>query len=288
MVDFLIAQTLNGLVYSMLLFLLALGLSLTFGMLRVINLAHGAFFLMGAYFGITAWNLTQSFWIAILAGSLGSALVGVLLERSWLQRFYARNDLDQVILTFGFALVFADLMKMFWGKDIRSIPVPSGFSGAVQIAGTYFPSYRLVLIAVGFSLFAATWLAIERTKVGALIRASVADRVMVSGLGFNIRLLFTYVFAFGTAVAGLAGVLGAPITGVYPGLDFEVLITTLIVVVVGGLGSISGAFWASLLIGLAETYGKAVYPAAASFIIFGLMAAVLLIRAWDRDEEDVE
>jgi branched-chain amino acid transport system permease protein len=288
MIDFLIAQTLNGLVYSMLLFLLALGLSLTFGMLRVINLAHGAFFLMGAYFGITAWNVTQSFWIAIIAGSLGSALIGVLLERSWLQRFYARDELDQVILTFGFALVFADLMKMFWGKDIRSIPVPSGFSGAVQIAGTYFPSYRLVLIAVGFSLFAATWLAIERTKVGALIRASVADRVMVSGLGFNIRHLFTYVFAFGTAVAGLAGVLGAPITGVYPGLDFEVLITTLIVVVVGGLGSISGAFWASLLIGLAETYGKAVYPAAASFIIFGLMAAVLLIRAWDRDEEDVE
>jgi branched-chain amino acid transport system permease protein len=288
MIDFLIAQTLNGLVYSMLLFLLALGLSLTFGMLRVINLAHGAFFLMGAYFGITAWNVTQSFWITIIAGSLGSALIGVLLERSWLQRFYARDELDQVILTFGFALVFADLMKMFWGKDIRSIPVPSGFSGAVQIAGTYFPSYRLVLIAVGFSLFAATWLAIERTKVGALIRASVADRVMVSGLGFNIRHLFTYVFAFGTAVAGLAGVLGAPITGVYPGLDFEVLITTLIVVVVGGLGSISGAFWASLLIGLAETYGKAVYPAAASFIIFGLMAAVLLIRAWDRDEEDVE
>jgi branched-chain amino acid transport system permease protein len=288
MVDFLIAQTLNGLVYSMLLFLLALGLSLTFGMLRVINLAHGGFFLMGAYFGVTAWNLTQSFWIAIMAGSLGSALVGILLERAWLQRFYARNELDQVILTFGFALVFADLMKMFWGKDIRSIPVPAGFSGAVQIAGTYFPSYRLVLIAVGFSLFVATWLAIERTKVGALIRASVADRVMVSGLGFNIRLLFTYVFAFGTAVAGLAGVLGAPITGVYPGLDFEVLITTLIVVVVGGLGSISGAFWASLLIGLAETYGKAVYPAAASFIIFGLMAAVLLFRSRDRDEEDVE
>jgi branched-chain amino acid transport system permease protein len=288
MIDFFIAQTLNGLVYSMLLFLLALGLSLTFGMLRVINLAHGAFFLMGAYFGITAWNLTHSFWAALLAGSLGTALVGALLERSWLQRFYVRNELDQVILTFGFALVFADLMKMFWGKDIRSIPVPSGFSGAVSIAGTYFPSYRLVLIVVGVSMFIGTWLAIERTRIGALIRASVSDRVMVSGLGFNIRLLFTYVFGFGTAIAGLAGVLGAPITGVYPGLDFEVLITTLIVVVVGGLGNISGAFWASLLIGLAETYGKAVYPAAASFIIFSLMAVVLLVRAWDRDEEDVE
>jgi len=286
--DFLIAQTLNGLVYSMLLFLLALGLSLTFGMLRVINLAHGAFYLMGAYFGLTAWNLTHSFAAAIVAAVVGAAFVGMLLERSWLQRFYTRNELDQVILTFGFALVFADIMKMLWGKDIHSIPVPSLVSGGVQIAGTYFPTYRLILIGVGIVLFVATWLAIERTRTGALIRASVADRTMVSGLGFNIRLLFTYVFGFGTAIAGLAGVLGAPITGIYPGLDFEVLITTLIVVVVGGLGKISGAFWAALLIGLAETYGKALYPAAASFIIFGLMAAVLLIRAWGRDEEDVE
>lgn len=288
MFDFLIAQTLNGLVYSMLLFLLALGLSLTFGMLRVINLAHGAFYLMGAYFGLTAWNLTHSFAAAIVAAVVGAAFVGMLLERSWLQRFYTRNELDQVILTFGFALVFADIMKMLWGKDIHSIPVPSLVSGGVQIAGTYFPTYRLILIGVGIVLFVATWLAIERTRTGALIRASVADRTMVSGLGFNIRLLFTYVFGFGTAIAGLAGVLGAPITGIYPGLDFEVLITTLIVVVVGGLGKISGAFWAALLIGLAETYGKALYPAAASFIIFGLMAAVLLIRAWGRDEEDVE
>jgi branched-chain amino acid transport system permease protein len=287
-IEFLTVQSLNGLVYSMLLFLLALGLSLTFGLLRVINLAHGAFFLMGAYFGLTAWNLTHSFWVAVFFAPLGAAIVGGLLEKLWLQRFYVRNDLDQVILTFGFALVFADLMKMFWGKDIHSIPTPSAFAGAVEIAGTSFPSYRLVLIAVGLFLFGATWLAIERTRMGALIRASVADRVMVSGLGFDIRLLFTYVFAFGTGLAGLAGVLGAPITGVYPGLDFEVLITTLIVIVVGGLGSISGAFWASLLIGISETYGKAIYPAMASFIIFGLMAAVLLFRAWGLDEEDVE
>lgn len=288
MFDFLIAQTLNGLVYSMLLFLLALGLSLTFGMLRVLNLAHGAFFLIGAYVGLTVWMVTGSFWLAVLAGPAASAVVGAALERSFLRRFYARNELDQVILTFGFALVFADIMKMLWGKDIQSIPVPDAFSGAVQIAGIYFPSYRLVLIAAGVTLYIGTWLAIERTKMGALIRASVADRVMVSGLGFNISMLFTYVFAFGTAVAGLAGVLGAPVTGIYPGLDFEVLITTLIVVVVGGLGNISGAFWAALLIGLAETFGKALYPAAASFIIFGLMAAVLLVRAWGRDEEEVE
>jgi branched-chain amino acid transport system permease protein len=286
--EFIAVQTLNGVVYSMLLFLLALGLSLTFGLLRVVNLAHGAFFLMGAYFGLSVWAITQSFWIAVVVAPVGAAVVGGLLEKLWLQRFYSRDELDQVILTFGFALVFADLMKILWGKNIHSLQPPQVLSGAVPIADVSFPSYRLVLIAVGFTLFAGTWLAIERTRIGALIRASVADRIMVSGLGFNIRMLFTFVFAFGTGLAGLAGVLGAPITGIYPGLDFEVLITTLIVVVVGGLGNISGAFWASLLIGLAETYGKALYPDIASFIIFALMAAVLLLRAWGRDEEEVE
>ena len=288
MIEFLIVQTLNGLVYSMLLFLLALGLSLTFGLMRVVNLAHGAFFLAGAYCGYTAWALTHSFWLALLAGAVVVAIIGALLEHLWLQRFYVRDELDQVILTFGFALVFADVMKMLWGKDIRSLSPPEIFAGAVEISGISFPSYRLLLIAVGVTLFVAVWLAIARTRIGALIRASVSDRVMVSGLGFNIRLLFTGVFAFGTALAGLAGVLGAPILGIYPGLDFEVLITTLIVVVVGGQGSVVGAFAASLLIGMAETFGKAVYPAAASFIIFGLMVAVLLYRSWGRHEEDVE
>jgi branched-subunit amino acid ABC-type transport system permease component len=287
-IEFLVVQTLNGLVYSMLLFLLALGLSLTFGLMRVVNLAHGAFFLVGAYCGFTAWSLTQSFWLALLAGSVAVALAGALLEHFWLQKFYARDELDQVILTFGFALVFADVMKMLWGKDIRALPPPEAFAGAVEISGIAFPSYRLLLIAIGAIFFVAVWLGLARTRVGALIRASVSDRVMVSGLGFNIRLLFTGVFAFGTGLAGLAGVLGAPILGIYPGLDFDVLITTLIVVVVGGQGSVVGAFAASLLIGMAETFGKAVYPAAASFIIFGLMVAVLLYRAWGRHEEDVE
>lgn len=288
MIEFLVVQTLNGLVYSMLLFLLALGLSLTFGLMRVVNLAHGAFFLVGAYCGFTAWSLTQSFWLALFAGSIAVALAGALLEHFWLQKFYVRDELDQVILTFGFALVFADVMKMLWGKDIRALPPPEAFAGAVEISGIAFPSYRLLLIAIGAIFFVAVWLGLARTRVGALIRASVSDRVMVSGLGFNIRLLFTGVFAFGTGLAGLAGVLGAPILGIYPGLDFDVLITTLIVVVVGGQGSVVGAFAASLLIGMAETFGKAIYPAAASFIIFGLMVAVLLYRAWGRHEEDVE
>jgi branched-subunit amino acid ABC-type transport system permease component len=286
--EFIAIQTLNSLVYSMLLFLLALGLSLTFGLLRVVNLAHGGFYLLGAYVGLSVWTFSHSFLVAVVIAPLAAGLIGALLEKLWLRYFYARAELDQVILTFGFALVFADVMKMLWGKDIRGVPAPSTLAGAVQLGDFAFPSYRLLLIAVGIGLFVATWLAIERTRVGALIRASVADRVMVAGLGFNVRFLFTAIFAFGTGLAGLAGWLAAPITGVYPGLDFEVLITTLIVVVVGGLGNIVGAFWASLLIGGSETFGKAMLPEFASFIIFGVMAAVLLFRSWGRDEEEVE
>ncbi len=288
MTEFLAVQTLNSLVYSMLLFLLALGLSLTFGLLRVVNLAHGGFFLLGAYCGLSAWQYTHSFVAAVVVAPLAAALLGALLERLWLRQFYVRPELDQVILTFGFALVFADVMKMLWGKDIRGVPPPDVLAGAVQIGQFAFPSYRLVLIAVGIGLFVATWFAIERTRIGALIRASVADRVMVAGLGFNVRFLFTGIFCFGTGLAGFAGWLAAPITGLYPGLDFEVLITTLIVVVVGGLGNIAGAFWASLLIGASETYGKALLPEFASFVIFAVMAAVLLVRSWGRDEEEVE
>ena len=288
MAEFIAIQTLNSLVYSMLLFLLALGLSLTFGLLRVVNLAHGGFFLLGAYVGLSVWTFSHSFLVAVVIAPLAAGLIGALLEKLWLQHFYARAELDQVILTFGFALVFADVMKMLWGKDIRGVPAPATLAGAVQLGDFAFPSYRLLLIAVGIGLFIATWLAIERTRVGALIRASVADRVMVAGLGFNVRFLFTAIFAFGTGLAGLAGWLATPITGVYPGLDFEVLITTLIVVVVGGLGNIVGAFWASLLIGGSETFGKAMLPEFASFIIFGVMAAVLLFRSWGRDEEEVE
>jgi branched-chain amino acid transport system permease protein len=287
-VEFITIQALNSLVYSMLLFLLALGLSLTFGLLRVVNLAHGGFFLLGAYFGLSAWNYSHSFGFAVLVAPVLAGLCGALLEKLWLQRFYNRPELDQVILTFGFALVFADVMKMVWGKDIHGVLAPPPFDAALHFGGFSFPSYRLVLVVVGIGLFLTTWLAIERTRIGALIRASVADRVMVAGLGYNVRFLFTAIFAFGTGLAGLAGWLAGPITGIYPGLDFEVLITTLIVVVVGGLGNIVGAFWASLLIGTSETFGKALVPSFTSFIIFGVMAVVLLYRSWGRDEEQVE
>jgi branched-subunit amino acid ABC-type transport system permease component len=286
-VEFIVIQTLHGLVYSMLLFILALGLSMTFGMLGFVNLAHGSFFLLGAYVGLSAFGISSSFVLALLAGALAAGAVGYLLERLWLQSFYRRTALDQVVLSFGFALVFIDVGKMIWGKDIHSLVAPPPFEGAIDIAGTTFPTYRLLLIAIGSLLFVATWFAIERTRIGALIRAAVADRDMVRGLGYDVRPLFASVFAIGALLAGLGGVLAAPITSVYPGLDFEVLITTLIVVVVGGLGNIAGAFWASLLIGVSDTFGRALVPQFASFLIFAVMALVLLARSLGHAEEDI-
>ncbi len=288
MVEFIIVQTLNGLVYSMLLFIFALGLSTTFGLLRFVNLAHGSFFLLGAYVGISTLNATSHFALAALCGAVVAGGIGLALERMFFRKFYRRIDLDQVILSYGLALVFIDIAKMIWGKDIQSLPPPDWLAGGIEIASLTFPIYRLFLIVLGCALFAGAWLTVERTRIGALIRASVDDRDMVSGIGFDVRPLFTLVFAAGAMLAGLGGVLAGPITSVYPGLDFEILITALIVVVVGGLGSITGAFWASLLIGIADTFGRALFPESASFLIFGLMALVLLVRSWDVPEEEME
>jgi len=287
-VEFIVVQTLNGLVYSMLLFIFALGLSTTFGLLRFVNLAHGSFFLLGAYSGLSIVRVTHSYMVAALGAALLAGAVGLLLERLFLRRFYRRSDLDQVILSYGFALVFLDVAKMIWGKDIQSIATPEWFSGGIEIASVTFPIYRLLLIALGCLLFVATWLTVERTRLGALIRASVDDPDMVSGLGFDVRALFTSIFAAGAMLAGFGGVVGAPITSIYPGLDFETLITALIVIVVGGLGNITGSFWASLLIGVSDTFGRALIPEAASFFIFGLMVVVLLVRSWNVPEEELE
>jgi branched-subunit amino acid ABC-type transport system permease component len=286
--EFIVVQTLNGLVYSMLLFIFALGLSIIFGLLRFVNLAHGSFFLLGAYVAISTLNATNSFVLAVFSGAIVAGAIGLALERVFFRKFYRRIDLDQVILSYGLALVFIDIAKMLWGKDIQSLPAPDWLSGGVEIASVTFPIYRLFLIALGCALFVCTWLIVERTRIGALIRASVDDRDMVSGIGFDVRPLFSLVFAVGAMLAGLGGVLAGPITSVYPGLDFEILITTLIVVVVGGLGSITGAFWASLLIGTTDTFGRALFPESASFLIFGLMALVLLVRSWGALEEELE
>jgi branched-subunit amino acid ABC-type transport system permease component len=278
MENFLI-QLLNGLVYSMLLFTMAAGLSLIFGQMNVINLSHGAFYLLGGYIGLTAVRQFGLFWPAVVIAPLLVGLLGLVVERYLLRRMYGgERHLEQVLLTFGIALVLTDLIQWSWGAFVESVPAPSFLAGQIPFFGIRFPIYRLSLIIFGLLLAFGLWLFLERTRIGAIVRAGVTHPQMVSGLGINIQRVFAGVFAVGTALAALAGVLGAPVTTLYPGLDSEILILTIVVVVVGGLGTLKGAFLGALLIGMADTFGKAIIPEFSHFIIFAVMAAVLLIR----------
>ncbi len=275
---FYLLQALNGLAYSMLLFLLAAGLSLIFGLMDIVNLAHGGFYLLGAYLGLSFVRWTGSFWIALVLVPLLVGAGGFLMEWEFLRPLYRRTHLDQILLTFGFAFVLTDLARWLWGPAVQSLAPPAGLDQSLPVLGTRFPEYRLFVIALGAALALGLWLCLSRTRLGAIIRAGVSDKEMLQGLGINVGAVFTGVFAFGTALAGLAGVVAAPIQGVFPGVDFETLIVTLIVVVIGGLGTLSGSFWGSLLIGEAETFGKTLVPQLALVAIYLVMAAVLLVR----------
>jgi branched-subunit amino acid ABC-type transport system permease component len=271
-------QFLNGLAYGVLLFLLSVGLTLIFGMLDVVNLAHGAFYMLGAYAGLGMIAATGNFWVALVAAPLVVGLIGALIETSCLRPLYRRSVLDQVLLTFGFVYLFEDLVKWVWGGRIRSIPTPALFAGSVDVAGAVVPSYRLFVIGFGLVMAVALWLLLERTRLGAVIRAGVFDAEMTAGMGIDIRRVFTLVFAFGAALGGLSGVIAGPIQSAYPAMGSEILVRTLIVVVVGGLGSMKGSLAGSLIIGQAETFGKAWLPGAAMLIIYIVMAAVVLLR----------
>jgi branched-subunit amino acid ABC-type transport system permease component len=272
------AQALNGLAYGVLLFLLTVGLTLIFGMLDVVNLAHGSFYMLGAYAGLALIAATGSFWVALLAAPLAVGLVGAVIERLCLRPLYRRPPLDQVLLTFGFIYFFEDLVKWIWGGRIRSIPPPDLFAGSVQVLNVTVPAYRLFVIAFGLGMALALWLVIERTRLGAVIRAGVYDAEMAAGLGIDIHRVFTGVFAFGAALAGLSGVIAGPIQSAYPAMGVGILIPALIVVVVGGLGSLKGSLAGSLIIGQAETFGKAWLPEAAMLMIYVVMALVVLLR----------
>jgi branched-subunit amino acid ABC-type transport system permease component len=272
-------QLLNGLAYSLLIFLIAAGFSLIFGMMDVINLAHGSFYMLGAYVAYSiAGRSGDGFWLALLIAPLVVALIGVGLEVGYLRPVYKRGHLDQVLLTFGFAYVFADVVRTVWGSSILSLAYAPVLQGTVEILGRPYPRYRFLVIVFGLLLALVLWLILERTRLGSVVRAGVADPEMASGLGINIQAVFTAVFAAGAALAALSGVVAGPILGMHPGMDFEVLIVALIVVVVGGLGSFSGAFWGSLLIGVADTFGKVLQPDFSMALTFALMAVVLLLR----------
>jgi branched-chain amino acid transport system permease protein len=273
-----VAQLLNGLVYGVLLFLIAAGLSLIFGLMNVVSLAHGSFFMLGAYFGLLIFGITGSFWWALVLAPIPVIVLGVLMELLFLRPLYRRGHLDQVLLTFGFTFVFLDLVQTLWGRTVLRLPVPDALQGTVQIGLGVFSAYRLCLIGFGFAIALLLWLFLERSRVGAMVRAGVDNAVMAAGLGANIPALFTGIFGLGVALAALGGVAAAPVIGLYPGMDSEILIPAFIVIVIGGMGSLRGAFVGSLLIGIADTFGKAYFQSIALFLIYLAMTAVLLIR----------
>jgi branched-chain amino acid transport system permease protein len=276
--ELLVAQLLNGLVYGVLLFLMAAGLSLIFGLMNVVSLAHGSFFMLGAFLGLAILKLTGSFWVALVLAPLAVALLGVVMEVIFLRPLYARGHMDQVLLTFGFTFVFYDLVQTIWGRIVLRLPTPESLQGTAHIGVGVFSAYRLFLIGFGFAIALVLWLVLERSRIGAMVRAGVDNAPMAAGLGGNIPLLFTGIFGFGVALAGLGGVAAGPILGLYPGMDTDILIPAFIVIVIGGMGSLRGAFVGSLLIGIADTFGKAYLQSIALFLIYLAMTVVLLIQ----------
>ncbi|HYH21633.1 MAG TPA: branched-chain amino acid ABC transporter permease [Azospirillum sp.] len=273
-------QTLNGLQLGTMLFLMAAGLTLVFGIMNLINLAHGSLYMLGAYFAATLFRLTGSFLLAGAGAFVGVLALGMLLELAVLRRFYARDHLDQVLATFGLILFFNEMARIVWGPQAVFMPLPDALEGTVTlIPGAPYPLYRLVTIGVGLVVAVALYLLISRTRAGMLIRAGASNRTMVEALGVNIRVLYTAVFGLGAALAALAGTMAGPLLSVQVGMGDGVLILTLVVIVIGGIGSIRGAFIAALLVGLSDTFGRMLLPAAVSeMTIYILMAAILYWR----------
>lgn len=273
-----ITQLVNGLVYGMLLFMMSAGLSLIFGLMNVVNVAHGSFFMLGAFFALAIMQWTGSFWLALAFSWVPAVILGVIMERVFIQRLYNRGHLDQVLLTFGFTFVFSDLVRLVWGTDIRDLPVPELLTGVFEVGGVIVPKYRVFLIFFGGLIAFALWAFLERSRLGAMVRAGVDDAFTANGIGINVSLLFAAVFAVGVGLAALGGAAAGPVLGLYLGMDIEILIPAFIVVVIGGMGSLRGAFVSSVFVGVIDTFGKAYFPDFAMFIIYLLMVVVLLTR----------
>lgn len=289
-------QALNGLQLGILLFLIAAGLTLVFGVMDFINLAHGVQYMVGAYFAVTFYQLTGHFLATVLLALAAALLLGLVLEWLIMRHLYGRDHLDQVLATFGLILFVNEAVKMIWGSAPLHYPIPELLSGSIQIMpGLLYPVYRLALIAAGLGVAVLLWVLVTRTRAGMLVRAGASNAAMVSALGVNIRRLFMIVFGFGAMLAGFAGIMAGPILSVEPGMGDNLLILAFVVIVIGGIGSIRGAFVAALLIGLVDTLGRTfmtdlvklalepsaanqVGPAIASMLIYLLMAAVLFFR----------
>ena len=274
---FLVFQLLNGITFAALLFLLASGFTLIFGLMRVVNLTHGAFYLVGGYIGLSVIHATGNFFLGVIVAAVAIGVLGVAIERGLL-RFVRGSELPQVLLTIGLAFIMADLSLVIWGGDPVSIPIPDFMSGSVSFGDLTYPKYRMFVVLVGAIVAAILWYLQAKTRLGAIVRAGVDDIEMVDALGINIRLVFSGVFLVGAALAGLAGVMGGAFLSLYPGADSEILLYGLVVVIIGGMGSLEGAVVGSLVVGLLDTFGKALFPELAYFTIFGPMAIMLALR----------
>ncbi len=289
-------QTLNGLQFGVMLFLMAAGLTLVFGIMNFINLAHGSLYMVGAYLTVAATQWTGSYLLGVALGLAGTLVVGMIVEVVALRTLYDRDHLDQVLATFGLILFFNELVAIVWGRAALFSSGPSWLSGHIDLfTGSSYPKYRAAIIAVGLVVALILWYVVTRTRLGMLIRAGASNRTMVAALGVNIRLLYTVVFGFGAALAGLAGLLAGPIYNVQPGMGELILIQVFVVIVIGGIGSIRGALVGAIIVGVVDTLGRAFLkpllgtlisppaaesagPALASMLIYLLMAVVLAFR----------
>jgi branched-chain amino acid transport system permease protein len=275
--EFWVIQMFNGISYGALLFLLAGGLSLIFGMMRIVNMTHGSYYLLGGYVGLTVIWQSGPFVLAMVAGALAIALVGVGEWNAFLKRL-GGQELGQVLTTMGFALIFQDLGLVIWGGDPYTIPTPAVLSGSFRAGELHFPVYRVFIVAVAAAVGLILWLVLERTRLGAMMRATVDDPEMARGVGINVHGISMAVFALGAMLAAVAGVVAGGFVGVYPGADFEILPYAFVVVIVGGMGSLKGALIGSLMVGLLDNFGKALFPELSYFTLFAPMAAILAVR----------
>ena len=276
--DSFILQTLNGISYSALLFLVASGFTLTFGLMRIVNMAHGAYYLVGGYAGLMVAKSTGSIWLAMLAGGLTGVVVGYVADRLFIRKA-GEDHLAQVLITVGIAYIIGDLCLRVWGGDAQKLPLPLYLRGILELpGGIIYPSFRIFLTAIGLVTAIALWLVYKKTYIGAAIRAGVDDREMDSATGIHIDRLFILISGLASFLAGVSGVLGGAFLTVYPGAEWEILVFALVVVIVGGLGSLEGAMIGALIVGLLDAYGRWLAPELSYFVLFGPMAVLLLFR----------
>ena len=273
-----VLQAVNGISLAALLFLLSSGFTLTFGLMRVVNMAYGAYYLLGGYVGYTVAKVSGSFVLAVIAGGLAIVVLGYLVDRFLIRRT-GGNHLAQVLLTVGVAFVIGEACLAIWGGDSLKVAIPSWLRGPVELpGGLVYPKYRFVLILFGVATALSLWLLYRKTQIGAVVRAGVDDREMVNGLGINVDLLFVLVSALASFFAGVAGVVGGAFLTLSPGAEWDILVLALVVVIIGGLGSLEGAILGSLIVGLLDAYGRWLLPEFSYFVLFGPMAVLLLFR----------